>query len=75
MQWEYAVQTLNAAEAFAKGQVVPRELQDVLNLKGREGWELVSAFETNSGREGSRLIVLTFKRPMDLQSESLVRAG
>jgi hypothetical protein len=33
------------------------------NRLGRDGWELVSIFDTNSGHGQSRWIVATFKRP------------
>ena len=64
MRWEYFVHTMNVAGVFSSGNVNPRELNDTLNHYGNQGWELVSAFDTNSGHGGSRLIVLTFKRPM-----------
>jgi hypothetical protein len=64
MQWEYFVHTLDIFSVFSTGHVNPREMQDVLNHYGHQGWELVSAFDTSAGRGGSRLIVLTFKRPL-----------
>lgn len=64
MQWEYQVHTLYIAGLFSTGNVNPREMQDALNYHGRHGWELVSAFDTSGGHGGSRLIVLTFKRPL-----------
>ena len=64
MQWEYYVHTLDVDGLFSTGHVNPREMKDVLNRYGRGAWELVSAFDTSSGHGGSRLIVLTFKRPL-----------
>jgi len=64
MRWEYFVHTINVEGVFSSGKVNPRELQDVLNHYGNQGWELVTAFDTNTGRGGSRLIVLMFKRQL-----------
>ena len=64
MRWENYVHTLNVEGLFSSGHVNPREMQDVLNHFGHQGWELISAFDTNTGSGGSRLVVLTFKRPL-----------
>jgi hypothetical protein len=64
MRWEYFVYAMNVQGVFSSGKVNPRELQDTLNFYGNQGWELVTAFDTNTGRGGSRLVVLTFKRPL-----------
>jgi hypothetical protein len=72
MAWEYMVHTLDAQEAFSSGEIRPRELQNVLNRHGKEGWELVSAFETESGRVGN-LVVLTFKRRTDSEDATPAR--
>lgn len=63
MRWEYFVHTLDAGGTFSQGNVNPRELTDLLNWYGNQGWELISAFDTNSSG-GTRLIVLTFKRSL-----------
>jgi hypothetical protein len=65
MRWEYYVHTIAAGGVFSQGNVNPVELVNILNFYGGQGWELVSAFDTNSGHGGTRLIVLTFKRPLD----------
>ena len=62
MAWEYLVHTLDSVDAFSSGEIRPREVQDVLNRHGQEGWELVSAFETDAGP--GAMVVLTFKRPV-----------
>lgn len=64
MQWEYYVHTISAAGFFTTGEVDPREMSNVLNWYGRQGWELVSAFDTNRPQGGTLYIVLTFKRPL-----------
>lgn len=71
MRWEYYVHTISASGVFSQGHVEPRELTDILNVYGNDGWELVSAFDTNSGHGGSRLVVLTFKRPRALSAPPL----
>jgi hypothetical protein len=62
MAWEYLVHTLDSIEAFSSGEIRPREMQDVLDRHGKEGWDLVSAFETEAGL--SAMVVLTSKRPV-----------
>jgi hypothetical protein len=34
-----------------------------LNEYGRQGWELVSVFDTNAGDGGTRFVLAVFKRP------------
>lgn len=65
MRWEYFVHTINAGGTFRQGNIDPREMQDALNHYGQYGWELVNAFDTNSGHGGTWLVVLTFKRPVE----------
>jgi hypothetical protein len=64
MRWEYFVQTIDVTGFLTVGKVNPRELQDVMNHYGNQGWELVSIFDTSSSGGGSRYIVLTFKRSL-----------
>jgi hypothetical protein len=71
MRWEYYVHTISASGMFSQGHVEPRELTNLLNFYGNDGWELVSAFDTNTAHGGTRLIVLTFKRPHQLAAPPL----
>ena len=66
MRWEYFVHTINVEGMLPvfSGKVKPNELQDLLNEYGLDGWELISAFDTNAAQGASKLIVLTFKRPI-----------
>ena len=66
MQWEYFVHTISLVGGFfsPSGDVNPMEMTNVLNHYGYQGWELVSAFDTNAHQGGSRLAVLLFKRPV-----------
>lgn len=61
-QWEYRVLTTEAAGWFAGGQIDGPEIQKGLNLCGDQGWELVSAFDTNQGHGASRFYVFLLKR-------------
>jgi len=63
MRWEYLVHSVSAEDLLSTGQIRPREIEEILNQYGRQGWELVSALESLGGGDGSRLIVFTFKRP------------
>ena len=64
MQWEYTVHTMDVGGLFSTGQVNPVQLQSLLNRYGQDEWELVNAFDTSNAHGGSRLLVLTFKRPL-----------
>ena len=64
MYWEYKVHTESIGGLFSTGQVNPVQFQLLLNRYGLQGWELVNAFDTSDARGGSRLLVLTFKRPL-----------
>ncbi len=66
-QWRYLVQTV-PADVLESGKIRPRELEDILNRHGGEGWELVSAFASN---QESDVIVLTFKRPGETETDSV----
>jgi Domain of unknown function (DUF4177) len=64
MRWEYLVHSASAEELLSTGQIRPRDMEEMLNQYGRQGWELVSAVESLGGPDGSRLVVFTFKRPL-----------
>lgn len=64
MQWEYRVFVLPTETAFFTGaRFDEAELEQEANRLGRQGWELVTAFDTNRAQGGTRDIVLLFKRP------------
>ena len=52
------------ATGFWGGKVDLAKMDIEFNRLGRDGWELVSIFDTNAGHGESRWIVATFKRPM-----------
>src|SRR5438034_1126842 len=61
MKWEYHVFTVEQSGWIATGKVDTAALAERLNALGREGWELVSAFDTQSAG-ATRLCVFTLKR-------------
>ncbi len=65
MFWEYKTVKI-AAEGFAffGGEIDEIELDHLLNAHGKEGWELVTGFDTNTSRGRSRYLVYTFKRSL-----------
>jgi hypothetical protein len=64
MKWEYKTLCLSI-----RGLMVPNvnteEIDSALGRLGRDGWELVSALDTNSGAGASFELVAIFKRPRD----------
>lgn len=49
---------------FLGGKLDGKKFNDHLNELGEEGWELVSAFDTNILHGATRDVVAVFKRPM-----------
>jgi hypothetical protein len=62
MKWEYR-QLRIATGGFLGGKYDEATLDAAMNRLGREGWELVVAFDTNQSGGQTRDIVLLFKRP------------
>ncbi len=63
MRWEYKTVKL-ATTGFMGGKLDELKLDALMNQLGAEGWELVSAFDTNSVCYGAtRDVVAVFKRP------------
>lgn len=61
MKWEYKTIKL-ATTGFSGGKLDEHKLDEYMNQLGEQGWELVSAFDTNKGSGESRDIVAVFKR-------------
>lgn len=59
--WEYKTIKVEP-KGFFGGKVDLNELEAELNTLGRNGWELVSTFETNMSQGASREVVCVFKR-------------
>ena len=47
MKWEYRTVMFEASRWFLGGKIDGKQFNDHLNQLGEEGWELVSAFDTN----------------------------
>ena len=62
MQWEYKTVKLKAKGFFSK-KLDENEFESYMNELGREGWELVTAFDTNEFYGQTRDVVAVFKRP------------
>lgn len=63
MNWEYKVLKLGTSGFFG-GKVDAEGFEAHINNLGREGWELVCAFDTNSSYGQTRDVVVLFKRPV-----------
>lgn len=61
MHWEYKTIKL-AAGGFLGGKLDEEAFDRMLNDLGRNGWELVAAFDTNQSSGQSRDVVAIFKR-------------
>ena len=66
-RWEYRVVAVDANEGQGMfhmgGAIRPEPVAQLLTEQGTDGWELVSAFDTNAGYGSSRNYVFVFKRP------------
>ena len=61
MNWEYKTLRLDVM-GFMSPKVDTATIDAALNECGRDGWELISAFDTNFGHGQSCHIVVIFKR-------------
>jgi len=64
MKWEYKTLNLDI-QGWPIPEAQPKEIDLELNRAGREGWELVSALDTNAGSGASYQLVAIFKRPRE----------
>ena len=60
--WEYKTIKLETTGWFSGGNLNERKLDEYMNSLGAEGWELVSAFDTNQASGQSKDVVAIFKR-------------
>ena len=67
MKWQYHTVAFSIGRGFfpfkAGGQVDDDEITRTLNELGNEGWELVSAFDTNYEGGSTNSVVCILKRP------------
>ncbi len=61
MRWEYKTIKLDA-KGFLGGKFNEGELDAFMNDLGADGWELVTAFDTNTTYGQTRDVVAIFKR-------------
>lgn len=62
MKWEYRTIKLAATGFLMGGKIDESKLDRMMNDLGEQGWELVSAFDTNEVYGGTRDAVVIFKR-------------
>ncbi len=67
MKWQYHTVAFSIPRGFfplkAGGQVDDAEMTRTLNELGGDGWELVSAFDTNYEGGSTNTVVCILKRP------------
>lgn len=68
MRWEYKTVKL-ATTGFVGGKFDEAKFDAMLNELGRDGWELVSGFDTNQSDGATRVVVAVLKRPMGQQPQ------
>ncbi len=61
-KWEYKTIKLETTGWFVGGNLNEKKLDEHMNMLGEEGWELMSAFDTNKSFGESRDVVAIFKR-------------
>ncbi len=59
--WYYKVLTFDSKGVFG-GILDTQDFENQINIYGKDGWELVSCFDTSYGGGGSRKIVAVMKR-------------
>ncbi|WP_409340784.1 DUF4177 domain-containing protein [Paenibacillus sp. MBLB4367] len=59
--WEYKTHKYKTG-GFLGGKIDEKEFEEQLNALGREGWELVSCFDTSKAEGSSRDVISVFKR-------------
>ena len=64
IQWEYKSVKFEP-KGFLGGVFDTEEFEQAANANGRDGWELVSCFDTSYSQGASRNIVAVFKRPLN----------
>ena len=63
-KWEYKTEKVDVGGWLSSGVLDTSMFDSMLNSLGNEGWELISAFDTNQTQGASREAVAVFKRPM-----------
>ncbi|NJM54235.1 MAG: DUF4177 domain-containing protein [Blastocatellia bacterium] len=63
MKWEYKTVKMVVSSFWSGVDLDTEKADEFINQFGKEGWELVSAFDLNEGYGSSKEVVLIFKRP------------
>lgn len=63
-KYEYKVEKLDA-KGFWSSKIEPKEMEDMLNQLGRQGWDLITAFDTSKYQGHTTGAFLLFKRPQE----------
>ena len=64
MKWEYKTIKIGTT-GFSGGILDEVKFDKYMNDLGQQGWELVTAFDTNQGYGATRDVVAVFKRPVN----------
>lgn len=65
-QWEYMTLKIPTDHGFSSGTDFNAEqFCQALNVEGAGGWELVSVFDIEKVRGGSKFVVAVMKRPKE----------
>jgi hypothetical protein len=64
MKWEYLTVKFATSGFLLGGKLDGDAFNEKLNELGEQGWELVSAFDTNMDQGMTRDVVAVLKRPM-----------
>lgn len=62
-KWEYKSIKFKPGGFFG-GKIDEDEFEKTLNSYGRDGWELISCFDTSYGQGTSREVICTMKRKL-----------
>lgn len=65
MKWEYKTIKFGTSGWFLGGKLDESEFNNTLNQFGREQWELINVFDTNTRQGETRDVVAVFKRPIN----------
>lgn len=65
MRWEYMTLTIPGKGLILGGKINAQALTEHLNKLGSQGWELVSAFDTNMRDGSTRDVLAILKRPIN----------
>ncbi len=66
MKWEYKSIKL-ATQGFLGGRLDEERFDMFMNSLGQQGWELVTAFDTNQAYGQTRDVIAVFKRPSETE--------